>query len=358
MKKILLVSLKFSPGHYSHLIAYYLLFEELGYKVEIVLDEKYKEIIPENNYNIYYLNTNNNQKLYKDDIKFIFFQNPSTKNIKFLKNFKKINSKVKSMYLYHEPWDGIGQRIKEGSAILKYLMINIYQKYLILNSDIILLPSEIAYKNYEKYEKKYNSNYYKTQLIFANENNENNKSEKKYFSYIGTVTESHNFIKYIDVIKYINKKDKDIKFAIFTKSDISKYLDIDLKRMIQGGTIVIKHGKNLTNVEINEAYKNSFCIWNFYKRSTQSGVLPKAYMFSTPVLASNLEAFFKNVLKGKTGEILELDADNEIIFNAIQKIRNEIKIYSKNCLSFFYEKFEYKSQKKTFENIIKKEWRS
>ena len=260
--------------------------------------------------------------------------------------------------LYHEPWDGIRERIKEGNEILKYLMINIYQKYLILNSDIILLPSEIAYKNYEKYEKKFNSSYYKTQLIFVDENNKSDEIIKKYFSYIGTVTESHNFIRYIEVIKYINKKNKNIQFAIFTKTNISKYLDSDLKRMVQEDKIIIKHGENLTNSEINEAYKNSFCIWNFYKRSTQSGVLPKAYMFSTPVLASNLETFSKNVLRGKTGEILELNADDETIFSIVEKIRNDIENYSKNCRSIFYEKFEYKSQKKTIENIIEKEWRS
>ena len=43
-------------------------------------------------------------------------------------------------------------------------------------------------------------------------------------------------------------------------------------------------GKPMSNLEINNYFNKSLVVWNAYRRSMQSGVLPKAYMFGTPVI--------------------------------------------------------------------------
>ena len=50
---------------------------------------------------------------------------------------------------------------------------------------------------------------------------------------------------------------------------------------------------------------NYFCASDFavlpYKTASQSGIIPMAYHFNTPVIVSNLASLVKNVVIGKTG---------------------------------------------------------
>ncbi|WP_233185630.1 glycosyltransferase [Thermotoga sp. SG1] len=96
----------------------------------------------------------------------------------------------------------------------------------------------------------------------------------------------------------------------------------------------IAHGRPLPNSEINRAYKESFCIWNVYRRSTQSGVLPKAYMFGTPVIANDIGSFLEFVRPEETGKIISLSVDLDEILKNVLEIRKDIDKHPQKAHNF------------------------
>ncbi|MDI9504340.1 MAG: hypothetical protein QM205_05340 [Bacillota bacterium] len=57
--------------------------------------------------------------------------------------------------------------------------------------------------------------------------------------------------------------------------------------------------------EIENFYQQSYCVWLFYKDSTQSGVLPMCYKNGSAVLSSNAPGLVQNIVDGVTGYIFE-----------------------------------------------------
>ena len=113
--------------------------------------------------------------------------------------------------------------------------------------------------------------------------------------------------------------------------------------MINSGTLRLSYGRPLTNLEINQAYERSFCVWNVYRRSTQSGVLPKAFMFGTPVIASNLGSFPEFVRDGENGYLVD-DYSFESLYRKLILVNENIGIMSQNCRNTFEKTFYWKAQ--------------
>lgn len=109
----------------------------------------------------------------------------------------------------------------------------------------------------------------------------------------------------------------------------------------------------MSNDEINEYYASTYVVWNAYARTTQSGVLAKAFMFGTPaiVLRKNSNEFMRD---GIEVVAIEDNTDNSQIVRAIQQIRNNFEIYSRNCRMQFQRLFFYKQYNSQFSSIIER----
>ena len=70
-----------------------------------------------------------------------------------------------------------------------------------------------------------------------------------------------------------------------------------MKKMQDEGQLLVQQGRPLTEEEMSAAYRRSVATWNGYRRSTQSGVLPNAFMQGTPVIATKLGSFEEFVKK-------------------------------------------------------------
>lgn len=214
------------------------------------------------------------------------------------------------------------------------------------------LPSINGEKEYLKIDVNFNKNYFIYPLIFKDELTDTiNLKEKKYFSYIATVDDSKRFKEFLSFIKYYNKKNDKIKFLIATKSNIDIYLDKELKFMINNGTLKVRHGVDLNNSEINAAYNKSWCVWLLYESSTQSGVLCKSFMFGTPVIASNIEAFREFLNKNNSVVIKNYNDMNEII-NSANFIKDKLDLLSKNARESFIKEFYFYNKKEVFKERI------
>ena len=348
----IIVSLKFNPGHFSHLAANYKLFEELNYKTCLLLNPSFKKMDEENNYKkIYTL-----KGLKKGDIKVAVFWFPSIKNIWEIIKLRFIfNAKV--IYVYHEPFDSIGNYYKSGFGfrkIVKICLINFVNFPILLFSNTIILPSSNSLSLYKEKYRRINKNYTMIPLLFDDEGNDFIKIEnKKYISYIGTVAADHAFTKFVDFAVEAMNNDwfSEYQFLIATSSIIPLKEKKKIGLFVINKNIFIQEGIPMSNTVINSFFEKSALVWNAYNRSMQSGVLPKSFMFGTPVivLKKNANEFMQD---GITGLLIDDNNDVIEIKEAVETILSKKDFFFVNCRNKFKETFYYKNKVDVFNNAI------
>lgn len=348
----LIVSLNFNPGHFSHLIANYELFEELNYKPYLFVHPSFDMMDVDDSYDkIYDLNGFN-----KGDIKVTVFWFPSLNNILAIIKLR-FFLKAKVIYVYHEPFDSIKNYYKSGFGfrkIIQIILINLINLLIVFFSNTIILPSSTSLALYKKKYKWINKNYNMIPLLFDDEGNDFiNKENKKYISYIGTVAADHAFDKFVDfAVKAMdNNWFPGYQFLIATSSIIPQIEKDKIKPFVVNGKIFVQEGVSMSNSEINNFFETSILVWNAYNRSMQSGVLPKAFMFGTPVivLKKNENEFMQNKITG-----LLIDDNNDVfeIKVAVEYILSRRDFFFVNCRGKFKETFYYKNKIDVFKKFI------
>jgi glycosyltransferase involved in cell wall biosynthesis len=342
--KIVIASINFAPGHVAHLRAYYHLCVACGYETILYLNEEYKKYI------------NINECVIVTDLKTVVSINPdivllynvASKAIKFVRFCK--SKGWKFIYVWHEPYSGWRQLVKEGSYIPRFVGACCVSLYICHQSDNVFLASSYAMNVCRKYAYKMYKKSYKFPLVFMDEAQEEASVSRKYFSYIGTFCKPHASLNFLKFVK--SAIGKSIKFQIATRTNITTYLnDPVLDEMQKNGQLIVQQGRPLTTEEINRAYQNSICVWNAYARSTQSGVLANAFMLGTPVIATSVGSFPEFVKPGLTGEFVN-DYKSETILNAYHKIANNLDVMQSECRKEFLKTFYYKNQVELFKKII------
>ena len=144
---------------------------------------------------------------------------------------------------------------------------------------------------------------------------------------------------------------KDLKFLIATRSHFSNERQAKIDQCASTGRLVVQSGTPMTNVEINQYYAKSLVVWNAYKRSMQSGVLPKAYMFGAPVLVSvaNQNEYFEN---GVHGALVSNCYNLDEFVKAVITIRSNWFATSQNCRNYYLRNFDYRVLSSTFINFV------
>jgi hypothetical protein len=355
MEKALIVSLNFNPGHLSHLIASYKQCKEIGYEPYLYINEKFKYYIHDTTIQ-YYTYGNLPDKFHKNDFLIIFWF-PSTRNIIELLKFK-IKSKSQFCYVFHEPFDSLANYYKSGFSIpkiLRIIVINLISLLTVSLSTLILLPSQKAHSLYLKNKLKiFNKNAYLFPLIFDDElkTSKLEIAKKIYFSYIGTIAEDHAFEEFLKFISHciINNQLPQFNFLIATKSSLENYKSYT-EVLQNSGRVKLVSGKPLSNEEINQYYYQSAIIWNAYHRSTQSGVLPKALMFGTPVIVLEKNKNEFTIDHYNCILMRENKYSNEIIY-AAENIQINQKMYLENCRQSFMKNFYYRNKNVDFKKIL------
>lgn len=320
MKEAAIISQKFNLGHLSGLMGWYSMLETLGYKTTLYLDRQYDGFIGEGRNISFDIN-----KIQHPDVAVIF--NLSTQDAKIIHYLKKKTS-AKILFIHHEPWKGWKQESHARSYDIKSMIKPVAKKLFALpvlkNCDVVICPSKQAADTYAQNEAKYNSRYIEFPLVFLDEcPGGNYEQDKKYFSFIATASMDKAIDKYFEFVKYASQKDKKIVFQVVTSSDITKFLsDKEIQQLISNKRLSITQGRGLTELEMNQAYNNSRCTWLAYRISTQSGVIPKAFMWGSPCVASNVGAF-REVVDG-TNSILVPSCDSlDEILEAYHKIMHD-----------------------------------
>ena len=344
----LIVSLNFHPGHFSHLVANYKLFEDAGLVSHLYVNKLFNKM----DENKEYRKLNSSSEFDKlKDIGVAVFWFPSLKNILEIIRLKLL-FKAKIIYVYHEPFDSIKNYYNSGfrfKKILKICLINLVNMPVLFFSNKVILPSQSSLALYEKKYTWLNNNYAHMPLLFDDEAQLTIVPTKQYFSYIGTVAADHAFDRFIEFVEAAVKNSwlSGTKFLIATSSSIPTAQEMLLRPLMSSGRIEICSGHPMTNSEINNFYKNSQIVWNAYNRSMQSGVLPKAFMYGAAVivLRRNANEFIDNEI---TGILIEDNSNLDEIRKAAEVIISKKNDYFINCRNKFLEKFYYKNKIKDY----------
>ena len=346
MKKIAIVSLHFSPGFIGHMKAWYKMCETCDLKPILFIDEEYIKYFQNSDY-MYTMHLSKIEAIKPD---YAVVQNTGFENVAFFKWASKNNCKI--FYILHEPYMGLKELLQDGTYCVKQIGACLLNVWLCRKSTKVILCSDYAEKNCKRYMHGAYKKMIRFPLLFLDEYTESVKEKRKYFSLIGTYAFSKGSDLFIRFIKESVIKDMDIDFQIATRSDLTNVLkDSTLEDLMNKGKLIVQHGRNMTTEEINAAYGRSICCWNGYRRSTQSGVLPNAFMMGTPVLATKLGSFEEFVKPEVTGEFIN-NENTDSIFEGYKKIKSDGKEMSLACRNEFLSRFFYKNQAAAFKKII------
>lgn len=324
MKKALIISLSSNIGHLSHVVAYYKLLEEIGFKSVAYVLPSVVRFLPAgldvttevDNYIEYYV---------------AIMYSPCKINLKEVIRIK-LKSKCKLIYVYHEPLGSKKSFRDAGVSWLKTQKIFLMDKanwFIVKAADHIILSSKAARSHYENgIYLRLNRQYSCMSLIFTDEYNDSLRSlKRKYFSYIGTIAADHSYNEFLAFMKWAIKQNQlpCVSFLIATKNIVVRNPEIE--EMLKSGRLEIIDGHPLTNEEINNCYASSFVVWNAYERTTQSGVLAKSFMFGTPaiVLRKNLSEYTED---GKEVVAIEDNTSLEQVEEAVNIILNSFSSFS------------------------------
>lgn len=346
-EKAAIVSLHFSPAHASHMMAYGKLLRVLGLTVTFVLDEKYLSFIdfsavgPAVSVRDYAKAPDSLQ------IDIAIFYNAAVHNARVASHMRALGISV--LYVFHEPVPLLQRLSESWKSFLKLVAAKYCSLAMLRQSTAVLVPSACARRQYDRYFCKYNPMVFTLPLLFDDEYGADSRPPmhelRRHFSFLGNVHKAHDFDAFVRFVKYAIRAQSAIQFTIATKTSLTAFLnrDEELARYLKEGKLRIQHGKVLSNDEMNQYYRESFCVWNAYNCSTQSGVLPRAFMAGTPVIAKRMGSFPEYIVPGVNGEFITAANDCGAILQAAEKIRQDIPTYVEGARKTFMRTFYYEA---------------
>lgn len=350
-RKICIVSLRYNPAHVQHLIAYAKLVQELGSEPFFLLDPGYSQF-PE---------LGELAQVFDPDSQFSSFgfthaliYNASTANRMVATALKENGTKI--LYVLHEPQQPILDFLwAEGPKIgIKGIVAHRYSVPVIKIADVVLLASRFGLKVYNDSDRKHNASCAYFPLIYDDEAPRDVGSllpDKHYFGFMGGLCRAHGFDHFVRFMRSELLRGSDLRFLIASRHPLPADVKNDPVVKKNPDKLKLMCGRPLSSDEINLAYAESFCIWNIYRRSTQSGVLPKAFMFGTPVLASSSGSFPEFVKDGVNGKFGE-GQDHDAIGRSLSDVRANQENFAFNCRRTFNEEFFYKANLSRFDSLL------
>lgn len=265
-------------------------------------------------------------------------------------------TRARVVYVFHEPYTSFRSYRDAGFSFFKACkvsLIHLVNSAIVALSHTIVLPSTNARIAFDR---RYRSRARTVvlPLLFDDEAMQvPAQSDRPFVSYVGTIAEDHAFDRFV---AFVERSIHDgllegYRFLVATRSVLPPGVQERLAPHVAAGRVVLQSGRPLSNREINAAYGSSLVVWNAYKRSMQSGVLPKAYMFGAPVLvsAANRSEFF---VDGEHGVEVSTRYDPRELADAVHCIAKDFERYSQACRSAFFRHFHYRANAPAFLDAV------
>lgn len=340
--RTLLISLRSNPAHIQLLIAYAKVIQALGLEAGFMLDPGYSRFSELRNAAPV---LESGRAYLSSDWDCAVFMNPALKNLETARELKKRGTRI--LYIFHEPWQMTLKYVKDEGlrATWKAMLAHRSTVPVLRSADHIILQSSYGLRVYQASDISYNRNASYIPLLYDDDLREDLSSliqKKRYFSFIGNPCRAHGFDQFLDVARLSFQRNLDIQFLIASGHSLPKGCLADSIFRRNSHRIDVRCGRQFSNDRINDFYAQSVSVWNVYRRSTQSGVLPKALMFGAPVLCSDVGSFPEYVTSGRNGEIVS-GSEPEGIIEAFERFQGDLASYATRCRLDFLSTFYYRA---------------
>jgi glycosyltransferase involved in cell wall biosynthesis len=350
MAKVVIVSLRFNPAFIQFLIAWAKAVRALGHEPAFLLDPGYRRFTELELTAPVFRAEDRRGQAWTHAI----LLNPSVHNRELAGALKRSGAKI--LYVFHEPWQVSIDHLRTegpGGTVRAFLAHRATVPVLKL-ADTVLLASRRGLDIYESTDARFNSNSAYIPLIMDDEapaDVAENFGSKRCFGFIGALGRSHGFDQYVSFMREELGRGPDMRFLIASRNPLPSAMLKDPLLQRNRERIEVRCGRPLNNEEMNRCYAECFCVWNLYRRSTQSAVLPKAFMFGTPVIASRIGSFPEYVQEGVNGRFADA-GDMAGIRSALVEMRENLASYAVNCRRTFLSTFFYESQLPAIERLL------
>jgi glycosyltransferase involved in cell wall biosynthesis len=272
--------------------------------------------------------------------------NPSVRNRELAVSLKGAGAKV--LYVFHEPWQVSMNHLRtEGFRdTIRAIVAHRATVPVLKLADTVILASRRGLDIYESTDARFNHNSAYIPLIMDDEalaNVAEDLDSKRCFGFIGALCRAHGFDQYVSFMREEFTRGGNMRFLIASRNPLPEAILKDPLLRQNRERIEVRCGRSLNNEEMNRCYAECFCVWNLYRRSTQSAVLPKAFMFGTPVIASRIGSFPEYVQEWVNGRFADA-GDLAGIRGALVEMRENLASYAVNCRQTFLSTFFYESQ--------------
>ncbi len=363
--------MKFAPGLFKEFTLLGKHFKDNNIQVEYLVSKGYQALFKQEDEVSYLTNSRNTKEMLLDLMKFPYiafklihilkkkrkdekvqflFYNPHPLN-PLLQMVIKIFSDDSITTVLHEPYKTNKERLEYGVfGYMFFSIVNIVQYASIKLSNKIVTMSPYGESLFIKYFSKNKSKLVAANLLLPDElSNAQIDLDRKYFSFVGSVNKGKGIKDFIDVINYCIDNNIDrYKFMLITSTKLDEYT-INLKENWKNILTIINH-KKITDDEINSAILSSKAILILHQTASQSGVLPLACKFNTPIIARNLKAF--NQYFHNNGKLLSVDFKPEELLDACDDIDTNFDKYSNNAYQIYMDSFSEKNFLNFYKEII------
>ena len=351
MKNCYIVSLKYAPGMVKEFFLLGDKLSEAGYNVIYLLTEGYRNLNKENS--VYITDSDTIPQIARDTFLFPFTQknkvkqlfdinkpdlticyNPHPLNSQIMKLAFRSSPESKRVLCLHEP----GKRNKSVYGIKGWLVFGYLESTLIHSlkacSDVVV-HSPYASEILSRRLPEISSIMHQCPLLMPD--TPGKEQARDSFCMVGRINYTKRLDDLLDLISYCDSKQMDYKFKVTTPCDISS----DLEKM--SGTvrsmISVIHDQDIIDRHINDTLSGCYAVFCIHKNVVQSGVVPQAFMNSTPVIARNDPGFTQHVIHKHNGYILPDDYSATDMADAMAYVKNNFKVLSDNARKTYLDVF-------------------
>ena len=172
--------------------------------------------------------------------------------------------------------------------------------------------------------------------------------DRKTVLYFGRIEPYKDIDVLLDMFDIIHDSDNEIKLIIAGKGDVSHW-----KNRIQSNKSIELINRWIDNKELSGLFRKSTVVVLPYKEATQSGIIPFAYEFNVPVIASNCGAISEQIVNGETGYLINKGNVDEFACKVLNLLQNkELIMNMKKNIMDYKRKYSWNNIIKRYERII------
>jgi glycosyltransferase involved in cell wall biosynthesis len=351
-------SLKYSPGLLKEIEQLALRLVEDGWHSRLLLAESYRNFEVHRSLEVRYVTASHSApsilwdclrfpyRLLKElnsifeemPPDFLCIYNPHPLNGYVASVAQQINpSGVRAVYL-HEPF--VPDKSSYGLVRAQCIrLVELQQAHMLRRLNCVLLPSEHSLSLYQSHYAA-NKPAHITPILL--DDRCHGAPNREYYSFVGTVNASRSLDEFVQLInRAASLGDLALKFRIVTRSPIESFI----RRIAPAAlpNVEIVNRPLITDAEIGETLALSKATFLSHKQAAQSGNVPFAFMYGTPIICRDIPGLTQHVHHLANGYVLPLRFTVQQFYQAIQYMEEHWEALGRQARVDYEEIFDIRN---------------